>query len=477
MPAVSCSAKRPVGLVAIAIAFLACCLLVAAGANPSRAAASDAATSLLKPAKTLRHGRSVVFKAHRLAADRLGRATFRYRGRRKRLSAPSVRRALQHKHSFTTRVPSRWLPTAAAGARKAGALRHKRERYAGEARLLVSLKSRTGTGGQGTSGQLRVGLVSNAQGWDMNSGAVLDKIAPTGAQWIREEFDWDVIEPTNDVWNWQRYDHLLIEAAARNIRILPVLINTPSWAGSSWNQIPSNPSEYAEYTAKVVARYGPGGSFWRSRPKIASFAPDYFELWNEPYLSFFSADGVNPGRYAKLVKAATATGRAANPKAKFLLEADQTPGGDARHTFIDDMYAAVPDLNSYFDAVAVHPYSGSSAPDDPRGGWGFPRIADVRDKFVSHGAKDKPLWITEVGWSTCPSNPDYCTSEQDQAAYLSQMFDLLQSKYSSYVRAAFIYRREDLGSDPSDKEGWFGLERLDGSHKPAYDVFRSVTGA
>ena len=125
-------------------------------------------------------------------------------------------------------------------------------------------------------------------------------------------------------------------------------------------------------------------------------------------------------------------------------------------------------------AVAAHPYSGSSAPDEQRDGWGFPRIADIHQKFIDHGAGDKPLWITEIGWSTCPSDPTYCTSEKNQAAYLSQMFTLLSTKYSKYVAAAFVYHRTDLNSKPSDKEGWFGLERLDGSHKPAFDVFRAA---
>ncbi|MGH2988649.1 MAG: hypothetical protein ACRDMA_02135, partial [Solirubrobacterales bacterium] len=233
--------------------------------------------------------------------------------------------------------------------------------------------------------------------------------------------------------------------------------------------------EYAEYTAQVVARYGPGGSFWEAHPEIAAFAPQHFEIWNEPYLPMFSAGGVDAGRYARLVKAAVSAGRAANPEARFLLQADRTPPGDARHSFIDDMYAAVPDLNSYFDAVAVHPYGGSSGPDDPRGGWGFPRLAAARERFVAHGAADKPLWITEVGWSTCPQSPDYCTSERKQAAYLERMFDLLRTKYSGYVQAAFVYHREDHPRQvPDDKEGWFGLERRDGSHKPAYEVYRTA---
>ena len=311
----------------------------------------------------------------------------------------------------------------------------------------------------------------------MSSQTVLNETEPTGARWLREEFSWSEIEPQNDSWQWDRYDHLMLEAAERNMRVLPVLFDTPKWAGSAWNEIPSNPAEFSQYAAKVAERYGPDGTFWQAHPEIASYAPDYFEIWNEPYSRYFSAGGVHPGRYARLVEAAATAGREANPRAKFLLAGEQTPAGDKLHHYIDDMYAAVPDLNSYFDAVAVHPYGGSSAPDRRRGGWGFPRISDIRQTFVDHGAASKPLWITEVGWSTCPRDPRYCTSERDQAKYLSEMFTLLSTKYASYVKAVFVYRSIDINSKRSDKEGWFGLERMDGSHKPAFAVFRAAATA
>ncbi len=101
----------------------------------------------------------------------------------------------------------------------------------------------------------------------MNSQAVLDATEPTGAKWLREDFNWSTIEPQNNSWQWSRYDHLLIEAAARNMRVLPMLIDTPSWAGSAWNDIPSDPSEFAQYAAKVAERYGPGGIFWQGPPR------------------------------------------------------------------------------------------------------------------------------------------------------------------------------------------------------------------
>jgi exo-beta-1,3-glucanase (GH17 family) len=141
------------------------------------------------------------------------------------------------------------------------------------------------------------------------------------------------------------------------------------------------------------------------------------------------------------------------------------------------MYAAVPDLNSYFDAIAVHPYSGGSAPDERRDGWGFTaRLDAVRAKFASHGAQDKPLWITEIGWSTCQSNKD-CVSEPQQAANLKRMFELVRTTYASSVRAVFVYHRTDLNSgSPTDPYPWYGIQRRDGSAKPAFAVFKAAAG-
>jgi polysaccharide biosynthesis protein PslG len=458
--------RRPVGILALALASLACSLLIA----PAATGASDATSaSVHKPSKVKRKGRVVVFDL----SGPIDSGTLKLRNKRKPLGSKTLSRA-ERRGELKTKLPGRWLSRVA---------KPKRGKLARKTRLEVTVESPESeprppqpkpSGGAVGSG-LRVGLITNAQGQDMNSSTVLDKAQPTGAKWLREDFEWSVVEPQDDQWKWSRYDNLLIEAANRDVRILPVLIGTPSWAGSAWNEIPADPSEYAEYVAKLVERYGPGGSFWQAHPDIATFAPEYFELWNEPYLGVFSAGNVDPGRYARLVKAAAGAGHSSNPQAKYLVAADLGPTGD-RRTFIDGMYSAVPDLNSYFDAVAVHPYTTGHSPDDVYGGWGFPRLADIRAKFVDHGAQDKPLWITEIGWSTCPSHPN-CVSEQNQADYLRRMFELVRTNYSDYVRAAFVYCRADLSfNDPSDPEDWFGLQRLDGSHKPAYDAFRQAAG-
>ncbi len=338
--------------------------------------------------------------------------------------------------------------------------------------------------GSARSGPLRVGLNSDTQGWGSQMGFRQDMAAPSGAKWLREHFDWSVIEPANGQYDWSRYDQLELSSAQRGFTVLPVLMSTPPWAGPSGNTIPADPSAYADFVAHVVARYGPGGELWRAHPELAARAPKYFELWNEPYYPTFSAGRIDPGRYARLVKAAGGAGKAVNREAKFIAASEtdvQPTGSSAWVSWTDAMYAAVPDLNDYFDAVAVHPYSKNRAPDAPINGYihdKFQRIAKIHDHFTDNGGGDKPLWITEVGWSTCSDGGKECVSEADQAAYTSKLFSMVEGEYRNFVGAVFLYRTRDLGPDSSaNPEHNYGLTREDGAPKPAWNALRAVTGA
>lgn len=328
---------------------------------------------------------------------------------------------------------------------------------------------------------LKVGVIANTQAWGPDMGWAQDQVAATGADWLRESFSWSEIEPRQNQWDWSRYDRVLTESASRGMRVLPLLMETPSWAGRTWDTIPSDPTDYAQYVGKVVERYGPGGTFWQLHPELdSSLAPEYFEIWNEPFLGVFSAGDADPAKYARLVRASARAGHAANPAAKYIMAADVSATDDWSewHAWIDPMYKAVPDLGNYFDAVAVHPY----AVDDPDAWhpgsylarWETPRIEQIRREFVSHGDGEKRFWVTEMGWSTCTGDPN-CVTERQQADYLARFFQQVTTDWSSYVDAVFVYHLNDLGTDQSDKENFFGLTRRDGSKKPAYRVVQQVT--
>jgi hypothetical protein len=293
----------------------------------------------------------------------------------------------------------------------------------------------------------------------------------TGVQSVREDLVWADIEPRPGEFRWSSFDRVVQTAADAGLTVLPIIDDPPQWAAATETTVPADPAAYATFVAAAVRRYGPGGRFWSSHRAIAHQAPVWFELWNEPY---YAAGGVDPGRYARLVRAAVIAGRAANPRTRFLIEATlnyQTPYGQTAN-WVERMYHAVPDLGDFFDGVAVHPYGGNPELYTPHGDTTYEpgRIAQIHAAFAAHGDGDKPFWVTEIGWSTCQGN-DTCVTESEQAQYLKSFIMLSETSWASYVRAVYVFGLRDLAPGARDNpQNWYGLLRPDLTRKPAWYV-------
>jgi hypothetical protein len=323
---------------------------------------------------------------------------------------------------------------------------------------------------------LIVGVIANTLGAGSAMGAEQHRVNSLGVRWIREELDWTSAEPQPGVFTWGEFDRLLQSAAAHRLRVLPLLLGTPGWAGPRSLGLPDDPRAFAAFAAAAAARYGPSGSFWHAHPELDSkLAPQWFELWNEPYTLSYSRGGVDPARYAAMVLDAGRAGRAANPRTRWLMAADleYKNSSGARVDWLAALYAAEPKLNAGFDGVAVHPYSfysPNAGPDTADIDFRFDRVGAIEDELTAHGAGRKPMWITELGWSTCDLRPD-CASAHDQAQWLADAFAKVRSTYASFVRAVFVYHLIDFPDHAqSDPAGRFGLLSVDGSHKPAWSV-------
>jgi hypothetical protein len=332
----------------------------------------------------------------------------------------------------------------------------------------------TTTSGTPNLGGLIVGLVANVSGWGGAGTAprMQQVVSQTGTKWLREEFLWATLEPTAGNFDFSYYDHFMQVAAEQGEHILPVVDDPPAWASPSWDTIPADPSAYASLIAQLAARYGPRGTFWAQNPTLdRASAITTFELWNEPYFS----SNYDPPAYANLVKAAATAGRAANPATRYLLSAEITGRqiGSTWLSWIDALYQAMPDLNNYFDAVAIHPYGSDLTGLSGIGSNQMRRTELLRAAFVGHGAADKPLWITEVGWPTCTSGSVRCTTEAGQLASLQQLTIYIHTTWSSYIQAAFIYHYTDNGTDRTNPENDYGLTTYDYQAKPALAAFQS----
>jgi hypothetical protein len=295
----------------------------------------------------------------------------------------------------------------------------------------------------------------------------------TGAAAIREDLDWSVVSPRRGARNWSAFDRIIGEAASWGLIVLPLLDGRPSWVRGpgDFNRA------FASFTATAVARYGPGGAFWRAHPGLASAAPVWFELWNEPYL--IGPTRMTAPAYAQLVVAAVKAGRRANPVVRYLAEAEntypRTTGGLGN--WIDDLFAARPDLGQYVDAFAAHPYATPPpAPYDPSNPvLQVGRVEAIHDRIVADDSVLAPIWITELGWSTCTKRPP-CVSLPQQASDVTALFALARTRWAAYVRAVFIfgYTQAAVNPTPPGELNGFGLVDGDQRPKPALGAFEAA---
>jgi hypothetical protein len=321
--------------------------------------------------------------------------------------------------------------------------------------------------------------------------AAQDQAAETGADRLREDLEWAAVEPSDDNWQWGSTDTLFETAAERELRILPILNTSPCWAvpekakkeEQCETSYPVSDAEYAEFTAQVAARYGPSGDFWDAHPELeASLAPRYFEIWNEPYIESFVNGEVDPARYATLYKAAVIAGRAANPSSRYLVEstADKIVNG-TQVNWAAAMVKTEPSIGSYVDGIAIHPYPDERDPFyQPTSALSaaFKKTDRIYSDWVGQGIR-RPIWITEVGYSSCGEDEDCVFGETQanretlKAQWISDMLEQLGTEEYSYVHSAYLYNLRQW-EDPEtlgNASDWYGILDKDGEELPAWSSF------
>jgi len=293
-------------------------------------------------------------------------------------------------------------------------------------------------------------------------------ISDVGAGWVRIEFRWNEAEPSSkgsyDSNIIARYDQAIDTARATGAKVLVFVNGSPRWASGSRIPMmkPQNPADYADFVRYVATRYAGRVSAW--------------EVWNEENTTRFWPSGPSPSAYVPLLKAAYPVVKAADPSALVVF------GGVSQndYSYIEGAYAA--GAKGYFDVMAVHPYPGPNAPESVWNSNGrisplaFSGFREVRSSMLARG-DDKPIWLTEFGWSTTTTE-SWGVTQSQQADYLTRAYRLLESY--PYVRIAYWYnlRNNFWDSDADTWETQLGLMRTDFTHKPSYAAFKNyVPGA
>jgi polysaccharide biosynthesis protein PslG len=319
-----------------------------------------------------------------------------------------------------------------------------------------------------TRTELAVGVAANTLGYGSAVGRAQDMVRHAGVRLIREELSWRMVEPVRGERRWAKMDRLMVAAAHRRLRVLALLTGTPAWAARPGLGLPTRAAAYGAYVRDVVARYGPNGTFWRRHPTLSpTSAPVWFELWNEPYFARPVRSPLDAQRYAALARAGLDAGRAADPDARFLLEVDTSYAGDPAiaDTWLDRLERAAPGLLAAADGVAAHPYSDRAA-------ISVAEVSHLRSA-LERRRLELPIWITEVGWSTCTDRGKGCVSESVQASSLRTFLAAMARRDRADVAGVVVYDLHDLGRVAADREQHFGMLRMDGTRKPSWSVLRS----
>lgn len=320
-----------------------------------------------------------------------------------------------------------------------------------------------------------------------------------GVGWAREELSWANIEPKyKGEWNFPYFDKRIKQLSDAGYGIIGMLLTTPEWARVAdcrartesievptyWCP-PANPRDFADYAWTIVERYdGDGIMDAPGSPRIAAW-----QIWNEP-----SAPGTWPGNateYGNLLVAAYKAIKAADQSAVvtlggvYLFDGIGTDPTDGIK-FYNEMIRAVPESRETFDALPIHPYMTSVAPDAPKIHatvtlWGRIQLAQrwLRENQGRRGAR--PLWISEIGWITCRCGegcPEHAAPSEDAAATYMVRAHVIALALG--VQHVSYFQLEDKfdgrhGNKCDDAAAILDVEPTGYRQKAAYVAYRMMT--
>lgn len=304
-----------------------------------------------------------------------------------------------------------------------------------------------------------------------------------GAGWNRWPLYWQWVQGSPGAFDWSRYDLLVQNDRAHNLRINAILLGIPDFARdgatirnlhapvfSDGSDMPGpgkaiNPANaWAVFVHAAVERYRGYVSVW--------------EVWNEPDLEMFWGGGVS--EYARMLKVAYLAAHHADPNADVMfaglayinpLQSDwlaQTLALIAR----DPARAA---HNWYFDRVAVHNYSNAW-----RSGWVVRHAQDVLARY----GLTRPIWLNESGvpvWDDYPG-PTWAAASgadrrwrgtaQQQAAFV------VQSTAYAWASGAEVVFYHQLYDDCGNQAGGTDFApNQQGAAGDAHGLFRNPPNA
>ena len=324
--------------------------------------------------------------------------------------------------------------------------------------------------------------VNNAVSHGQSANALCSsQVTLTAVAWDREILSWEQAQPEfeKDAFHWGQFDHVMRQAKACGLKVLPVLSRSPAWAARNITPIPGaraiqlpNLVQWERFAAAAVERYKNSAEFW--------------EVWSRPD-SLDSFDGT-PADYADMLKATYAAIRRADPNSIVVMGSIANPEwfekalvfGAGNHCDVISMSLTGPE-SADDEPVDVHLIERDKTPDgkavvlvdtgvQPRAlklmtlkpfdeGEALATAKEQLDSFRKAMRKygiNKPIWVNAAG--------AYPAAVDDQARFTVKLYAMLMAN-----RVDRVFWGEFL----SERDGNIasGLLYPDLSRRPAADAY------
>jgi GH35 family endo-1,4-beta-xylanase len=284
---------------------------------------------------------------------------------------------------------------------------------------------------------------------------------------VVQVFSWFEIEPTREEWHWEYPDFVVRTAEYYGLDLIVRLDGLPAWATElaiDGVAPPDDLDDYAAFVAAVAQRY---------QGRIRGYI-----MWNEPNLAKeWGGRPPDPAAYTELLRRAYEAIKAADPEATVVSAGlastnHQDDKAMDDRVFLETMYQA--GAGAYFDALGAHPYGFAYPPDDPRSahdGLNLARLLDLREIMEAHGDGDKPIWVTELGWTTAGVGESswLTVTPQQQADYLTGAWR--RAREWPWLQVFTVWNLSQ-GLPPTDEMAGYSLLDESGEPKAAYDALQ-----
>jgi hypothetical protein len=280
-------------------------------------------------------------------------------------------------------------------------------------------------------------------------------LAGTGAGSVRTAFFWSHAQPAGPATtDFSGYDRVVLAAARHRLVVVPVVQGTPTWAAAMPGDGASPPrdnADYARFLQALVGRYGPHGSLWSEHPELSPRPIRDWQIWNEPNIDRYWSTQPFAKSYVRLLRAARAALRKADPGARAILAGLPNKSWAA----LRSIYGA--GGRGAFDAVALHPYTGKPV--------NVVKLVSLTRRVMRrYGDKRKPVWVTELSWPASigktNSTGGFETDDKGQANRLRKGLVLL-ARARRKLRIQRVYWYTWLSAEQGASSfGWSGLRRI-----------------